>query len=87
MKPRMNHQYRVKDLHFDNIVMFLIKNHKEYLTVLDILYLATKETLHSTPLHSTPLHSSLLHSAPLHSTPCCVLDILYLATREYGIPT
>ena len=36
MKPSRNLQYRVKDLHLDNIVVFLIKNQDAYLTNKDI---------------------------------------------------
>ncbi len=32
MKPSLNHQYQIKNLHLDNIILFLIKNHEEYLT-------------------------------------------------------
>ena len=36
MKPSMNLYYRVKDLHFENVVIFLIKWHKLYLTDEDL---------------------------------------------------
>ena len=36
MKPSPNLQYRVKDLRFDNILIFLIKNQASYLLVDDI---------------------------------------------------
>ena len=36
MKPSTNLYYRVKDLHFDNVVIFLIKWHKLYLTNEDL---------------------------------------------------
>jgi hypothetical protein len=36
MKPSGTLQYRVKDLHFDNIVVFLIKNQDAYLTDVEI---------------------------------------------------
>ncbi len=36
MKPSWNLQYRVKDLRFDNVVIFLIKNEETYLTNKDI---------------------------------------------------
>jgi hypothetical protein len=36
MKPSGNLQYQVKDLHFDNIVVFLIKNQDMYLTDVEI---------------------------------------------------
>ena len=36
MKPSLNLQYRVKDLRFDNIVIFLIKNQASYLSDNDV---------------------------------------------------
>ncbi len=36
MKPSRNLQYRVKDLRFDNIVIFLIKNQASYLSDNDV---------------------------------------------------
>jgi hypothetical protein len=36
MKPSGNLQYRVKDLHFNNIIVFLIKNQDAYLTDVEI---------------------------------------------------
>jgi hypothetical protein len=36
MKPSRNLQYRVKNLHFDNILVFLIKNQDAYLTDVEI---------------------------------------------------
>jgi hypothetical protein len=36
MKPSPNLQYRVKDLRFDNIVIFLIKNQASYLSDSDV---------------------------------------------------
>jgi hypothetical protein len=36
MKPSGNLQYQVKDLHFNNIVVFLIKNQDTYLTDVEI---------------------------------------------------
>ena len=36
MKPSTNLYYRVKDLHFDNVVIFLIKWHELYLTNKDL---------------------------------------------------
>ena len=36
MKPSRNLQYRVKDLRFDNIVVFLLKDQASYLSVDDV---------------------------------------------------
>ncbi len=32
MKPSLNHQYWVDDLHFDNVVIFIVKSYKLYLS-------------------------------------------------------
>jgi len=36
MKPSRNLQYRVKDLRFDNIVVFLLKDQASYLSIDDV---------------------------------------------------
>ena len=36
MKPSRNLQYRVKDLRFDNIVVFLLKDQASYLSADDV---------------------------------------------------
>jgi hypothetical protein len=46
MKPSWNLQYRVKDLHFDNVVIFLIKNKETYLTNEDINNLKNISNMH-----------------------------------------
>ncbi len=46
MKPSWNLQYRVKDLRFDNVVIFLIKNKETYLTNEDINNLKNIGNMH-----------------------------------------
>jgi hypothetical protein len=46
MKPSRNLQYRVKDLRFDNVVIFLIKNEETYLTNKDINNLKNISNMH-----------------------------------------
>ena len=48
MKPSRNLQYRVKDLRFDNIVIFLLKNQATYLSVDDVENIRKISKLHRT---------------------------------------
>ncbi len=36
MKPSLNHQYQVDDLHLDNIMIFIVKNYESYLSSKDL---------------------------------------------------
>ena len=46
MKPSWNLQYRVKDLQFDNIVIFLLKDQASYLSVDDVENIGKISDLH-----------------------------------------
>ena len=46
MKPSRNLQYRVKDLQFDNIVIFLLKDQASYLSVDDVENIRKISNLH-----------------------------------------
>ena len=46
MKPSRNLQYQVKDLRFDNIVVFLLKNQGSYLSVDDIENIRKTSKMH-----------------------------------------
>ena len=46
MKPSQNLHYRVKDLQFDNIVVFLLKNQVSYLSVDDVENIQKISNLH-----------------------------------------
>ena len=46
MKPSRNLQYRVKDLRFDNIVVFLLKDQASYLSVDDVENIRKISDLH-----------------------------------------
>ena len=46
MKPSRNLQYRVKDLQFDNIVVFLLKDQASYLSVDDVENIRKISDLH-----------------------------------------
>ncbi len=46
MKPSRNLQYQVKDLRFDNVVIFLIKNKETYLTNKDMNNLKNISNMH-----------------------------------------
>jgi len=48
MKPSRNLQYRVKDLRFDNIVVFLLKDQASYLSVDDVENIRKISNLHRT---------------------------------------
>jgi hypothetical protein len=36
MKPSLDHQYQVDDLHLDNVVIFIVKNYELYLSSKDL---------------------------------------------------
>ena len=46
MKPSMNHQYRVKDLKLDHVIIELIKSSKSFLTDEDIMNLSEVDSLY-----------------------------------------
>ncbi len=36
MKPSLDHQYQVDDLHLENVVIFIVKNYESYLSSEDL---------------------------------------------------
>jgi len=46
MKPSFNHYYRVDNLHFDNVIIFLIKEYEKYLSTDEIKILRSVNSLY-----------------------------------------